>query len=72
MDVFGYFMALFLAAAVYFLPSIVAVKRNKINAGAIFVVNFFLGWTLLGWALPLAWALLHEGKRTVHWAEEPG
>jgi hypothetical protein len=40
----------------YFLPTIVAALRNHPNAGAIFVVNFLLGWTLLAWILCLVWA----------------
>lgn len=42
---------------VYFLPTIVAVKREKLNFPAVFVVNFFLGWTFIGWVISLAWAL---------------
>ena len=43
-----------IALLLYFLPSIVG--RHKINAFAIFVFNFFLGWTFLGWVLALVWA----------------
>lgn len=38
----------------YFIPSMVG--RNKTDAVAIFVFNFFLGWTFLGWVLALVWA----------------
>ena len=38
----------------YFIPSIVG--RHKTNAGAIFVLNFLLGWSFLGWVLALVWA----------------
>jgi len=40
----------------YFLPTLIA-KRDK---GMIFVLNFFLGWTLVGWAVALALALRDE------------
>ena len=30
--------------------------RNTAVAGPIAVVNLFLGWTLLGWVVALAWA----------------
>jgi hypothetical protein len=33
----------------YFLSSIVGSKHRKGNKGAIFVLNFILGWTLIGW-----------------------
>jgi hypothetical protein len=40
----------------YFLPTIVAVTRKVTNQGSILVVNFFLGWTFLGWVVALAMA----------------
>jgi drug/metabolite transporter superfamily protein YnfA len=45
-----------LILALYFLPSIVAGGRNHASSGGIFVINLFLGWTLLGWVGALAWA----------------
>lgn len=41
----------------YFLPTIIAMMRSHPGSGGIFVVNFFLGWTLLGWIVCLVWAL---------------
>jgi Superinfection immunity protein len=38
----------------YFLPTIIG--RNKSDAGLIFVVNFFLGWTVVGWIVAFIWA----------------
>ncbi|KAA6461294.1 superinfection immunity protein [Acidobacteria bacterium AB60] len=40
----------------YFLPTIVAKKRKVQRMGGIVVVNVFLGWTLIGWVVALAWA----------------
>jgi hypothetical protein len=40
----------------YFLPTIVAAMRSHPSAGGIFAVNFFLGWTFIGWILCLVWA----------------
>jgi hypothetical protein len=48
------------ALAIYFIPTIVANSRKKTNATAIFVMNFFLGWTFLGWVGALIWACLVE------------
>ena len=45
-----------IAVLVYFLPSIVAFSRHKMNPGAAMVVNLFLGWTLIGWVVALAMA----------------
>lgn len=50
------FCALLLALAVYMLPSAVAAARNHRNFMAIFVLNLFLGWTFVAWALALVWA----------------
>jgi hypothetical protein len=53
---------LFLALGVpvvllYFLPSIVASKRNYKHANSVVVLNTVFGWTLLGWAICLAMAV---------------
>lgn len=41
----------------YFLPGIVAGRRDHTNANAIFALNLLLGWTLLGWVIALVWSL---------------
>ena len=51
------FLLLALLGGIYFLPSIIASANNHKKAGPIVVVNFFLGWTLLGWVISLAWSL---------------
>ncbi len=45
---------LFFLGFLYFLPTIIG--RNKADAGAIFLVNLFLGWTVVGWIAALIWA----------------
>jgi len=45
---------------VYFLPSISAQLGHRRNAGAIFVLNLLLGWTLLGWVAALVWAMVKD------------
>ncbi len=44
----------------YFLPTIIAIARGKRDVGAIFVLNLFLGWTMIGWIVALVWALKHD------------
>jgi len=44
----------------YFLPTIIAGARSKRDVGAILVLNFFLGWTFIGWMVALVWALKHD------------
>jgi hypothetical protein len=41
----------------YFLPTICALSNHQHNWASIFVVNLFLGWTLIGWVIALAWAV---------------
>jgi hypothetical protein len=41
----------------YFLPSILALARNKRDTVSILVLNFLLGWTAIGWVVALVWAL---------------
>ncbi|MBE3604102.1 superinfection immunity protein [bacterium] len=57
MQIVGGFIALGLLLVLYFVPSIVAHNRAHPSRGSIYVVNFFLGWTLLGWVVALAWAV---------------
>jgi hypothetical protein len=45
-----------IAMAIYFLPAIIAGFRNHHNTAAILVLNFFLGWTALGWIAAIVWS----------------
>ena len=42
----------------YFLPTIIAAARGNINTLAIFLLNFFTGWTFVGWVASLIWAVI--------------
>lgn len=44
--------------AIYFLPSIIG--YNKRNFSSILLLNFFLGWTLIGWVVAIVWAVSYE------------
>jgi len=57
---FLWLVALGCGIALYFLPSIIARSRQKKNAGSIFVLNFFFGWTFIGWVLMLAWSVAKD------------
>jgi hypothetical protein len=58
------FLVVALSLAVYFIPAIVAFERLHYNRGAIFVLNLFLGWTLLGWVAALVWACMNPDTTT--------
>ena len=49
-----------LSIGLYFLPTVLAFHRGKRNSVPILLINFFFGWTLLGWVATLAWALAYE------------
>ena len=43
-------VVLFLIAFVcYWIPTIVAAVRHVPNMASVVVINFFLGWTFIGW-----------------------
>ena len=44
----------------YFLPFAIAFNKKRANTGAIFALNLFLGWSLIGWVIALVWALKEE------------
>lgn len=48
--------------AIYFIPAIVAGKRNHTQETAITLLNLFLGWTFVGWVIALIWAVMNEKK----------
>jgi Na+/H+-dicarboxylate symporter len=57
----GFLVFLFILAIVfYFLPSVIAGIRSAKNGGWIFLVNLFLGWTVLGWFAALIWAVVEK------------
>lgn len=43
--------------SLYFLPTIIALIRRQPNALAIFLLNFFLGWSFIGWVVALVWSV---------------
>lgn len=49
-------VGVFILVALYFVPTIVAWGRKN-HTSAIFALNLFLGWTLLGWVVALVMAL---------------
>lgn len=52
----GAVMLLIIGGVVYFLPTINAKSRKHPNRSSIFLLNLFLGWTLVGWVAALVWS----------------
>ncbi|MFA5346029.1 MAG: superinfection immunity protein [Candidatus Omnitrophota bacterium] len=46
-----------LVLVIYFLPALIAILRHHKNKLAIFLLNLFLGWTILGWVSSLVWSV---------------
>jgi len=52
-------------SAAYFAPTIIAFVRKSRDIGVVAVViNLFLGWTLIGWVVALAFAMRHNTTPT--------
>jgi hypothetical protein len=51
------------ALLIYFIPSMVARKRKHEDFGKILALNFFVGWTFIGWVIALVWALTVPRQR---------
>lgn len=50
----GQIVVILICLFLYFIPAIAGAKKK--NAGAIFALNLFLGWSLIGWVVALVWA----------------
>ena len=54
-----------LGIAFYFLPSIIAFKKQHVHKGIILLVNFIFGWTFIVWVGLLVWAIIDsDGSKT--------
>jgi len=42
---------------VYFVPTAAAAATSHLSEQAIFILNLFFGWTLIGWLVALVWAV---------------
>lgn len=59
-DITGGLIILIIALVGYFLPWLIALSNHRRQTVAIFVLNLFLGWTLLGWIIALIWAFIKD------------
>lgn len=64
-DVFVLLMFVGMTTGAYFLPFIVALSRGHRNTLAIFFLNAFLGWTLLGWVVAIVWAAMATQREPI-------
>jgi hypothetical protein len=64
-----FLFALFLLpfGALHFLPTIVAAIRQSRHTFAIFLLNLFFGWTVVGWIVAMVWAAVSEPRYCVRY-----
>lgn len=56
-DVWWSLVMLLAIVGLYLLPTIIAFDRKVVNKWSVAVINILLGWTLVGWAVALAFAV---------------
>lgn len=54
----GCIWILIFSSCAYFLPTFIALAMHHVNLLAIFLLNTFAGWTVLGWVGALVWAVM--------------
>jgi energy-coupling factor transporter transmembrane protein EcfT len=57
----GLFLAILFVP--YWVPTIIAFVRKHPSTGGIAALNFFFGWTFVGWVVALAWSLSDNTAR---------
>ena len=60
LEALGILLLIVVYSGVMFIPTYVAFYRRHEHRLAIGVVNFLLGWTGIGWAAAMVWALTEE------------
>jgi len=57
---FFIFCYIWVVISIYFFPTLISLNRGCKNKLGIFVLNLFLGYTLLGWVGALIWACIDK------------
>ncbi|MEE4450035.1 superinfection immunity protein [Novosphingobium resinovorum] len=57
-SIWHWLIVLLFVLPISFLPSIIAFARGHAQKWIVFIVNFFLGWTGIGWIVALVWAIV--------------
>ena len=63
------FIAIFIVISIvlilitlYFIPSIIAIKKKHKDLSKILMINIFLGWTIVGWIISLVVVINKQKK----------
>jgi hypothetical protein len=62
MDVIYGFIIIGALISLYFLPWIIAGLNEHSKTASIGIINFFFGWTFVGWVIALAWSVSEDKK----------
>ena len=54
---------LFIVVLMYFYPAMDAFEKGAKHRDAIFCLNLFLGWTIIGWIVALVWSKAEKRTR---------
>jgi hypothetical protein len=57
LDIGTAIVLIFLMIATYFLPSFNAFSRKHPDRWPIFMLDLFVGWTIIGWVVSLVWSV---------------
>ena len=63
MDIVIFLIVAALMLWLYFVPSIIAVKRNHKNHMPIILLNIFLGWLMIPWVIALCWSVTAQDNQ---------
>lgn len=58
-------MLIIICVVFYFAPTFNACSRKHPARASIFLLNLFLGWTLLGWVIALSWSASPKKQEVV-------
>jgi hypothetical protein len=61
-------LAVFFGGA-YFIPASIAFYRGHQSVLGVFLLNFFLGWTFVGWIVALVWAMSGKPQKAQTYAQ---
>ena len=57
--IFLVIISVIISILIYFIPTIVAIRREHLQKTAIILINIFLGWSFIGWVVALVWACMN-------------
>ncbi len=59
-DALGGFLILGVLVGIFFLPTIIALVKQRKQTPVVIILNVLLGWTFFGWVAALVWAVAED------------